>query len=433
MLEGRANFSASFKNYSLKLPQSNNQILQNLMQLWQKVILGIVLGVLLGLVLLNFPQGLDLVYLIGHMFMRSLRMMMGPLIFCTLVKGIVSSSSASSLGRIGLKIVVVSILTTAFAVAFGISVGYMLQPGKGVLIPINQSAIPHQAEAFSFKSFILNIVPENVVEAFSQGNLLQIVFFSVFTGIVISQFKQRSDNTEKIISFMSKMVFEMITIIVKFSPYGVCALIAWTVATQGFGVIFSMARLVTAVSIASILQYFIFGILILIFCKKSPIPFYKKSLTYQLLAFSTSSTKAALPTTMRICTEELGISDSSTSVMLPISAAVNMNGSAIGLGISTMFFAQMYSITLGWSDYLAIILTSTVGAIGAAGLPGASIIMLPMVLQSVHIPIDAVAILVSIDRILDMMRTTINVTGDVAMTMIVDNSEGTWNKEKYGS
>ena len=149
------------------------------------------------------------------------------------------------------------------------------------------------------------------------------------------------------------------------------------------------------------------------------------------MAFATSSTKASLPTTMKICTEELGISESSASFMIPISAAVNMNGSAIGLGMSTLFFAQMYSVTLGWNDYLAIILTSTIGAIGGAGVPGASTIMLPIVLQSVGIPISSIGILLSIDRILDMMRTTINVTGDVAMTMIVDNSEGTWDKEKY--
>lgn len=401
------------------------------MSLWQKVAIGLVLGVLLGMLLTYFPQGSDLVYLVGHMFMRSLRMMMGPLIFCTLVKGIVNASSASSLGRIGLKIVLVSIITTAFAVTFGIGIGHIMEPGKGVAPQIDLEQTITQVQPLGFRSFILNIVPENVIEAFSQGNLLQIVFFSIFTGIVISQFKNRSDNIEKVISFMSRMVVEMVTIIVKFSPYGVCAMMAYTIKTQGFGVLSNMLKLVGAMLVAIMLQYIIYGILILVFCKKSPMPFYRKSLTYQLMAFATSSTKASLPTTMKICTEELGISESSASFMIPISAAVNMNGSAIGLGMSTMFFAQMYSVTLGWNDYLAIILTSTIGAIGGAGVPGASTIMLPIVLQSVGIPISSIGILLSIDRILDMMRTTINVTGDVAMTMIVDNSEGTWDKEKY--
>ncbi len=401
------------------------------MTLWQKVAIGLVLGILLGMALSHFPQGLDLVYLVGNMFMRSLRMMMGPLIFCTLVKGIVSSSSATSLGRIGFKIIVASLVTTSFAVMFGIGVGHLMHPGRDLLPQMDTDSLVPEIKSLGFRSFILNIVPENVIESFSQGNLLQIVFFSIFTGIVISQFKNKSTNMEKVISFMSKMVFEMITIIVKFSPYGVCALMAFTVATEGFVVILSMTKLIGAMLFAITLQYLIYGILILAFCRKSPIPFYRKSLTYQLMAFSTSSTKAALPTTMKICTEELGISESSTSFMIPISAAVNMNGSAIGLGLSTMFFAQMYSITLGWHEYLAIVITSTIGAIGAAGVPGASIIMLPIVLQSVGIPTGSVAILASIDRILDMMRTTINVTGDVAMTMIVDNSEGTWDKDKY--
>ncbi len=407
------------------------------MTLWQKVAIGLILGVLLGIGLgqpiisQSFPHGIDVVSLIGDMFMRSLRMMMGPLIFCTIVKGIISSSSASSLGRISLKIVLASIITTAFAVTFGLGVGFLLKPGEGVIPGISSESI--NPKSVSFRSFVLNIVPENVIEAFSQGNLLQIVFFSIFTGIVISQFKNRSDNLEKVISFMSKMVVEMITIIVKLSPYGVCALIASTIANQGYEILSSMLYFIGAMMVAITLQYAIYGLLIILFCKKSPIPFYRKSLTYQLMAFSSSSTKASLPTTMKVCTDELGISEANTSFMIPISAAVNMNGSAIGLGLSTMFFAQMYSIALGWHDYLAIIVTSTIGAIGGAGVPGASIIMLPIVLQSAGIPVESVAILVSIDRILDMMRTTINVTGDVAMTMIVDNSEGTWNKEKYSS
>lgn len=225
----------------------------------------------------------------------------------------------------------------------------------------------------------------------------------------------------------------MVSIIVKVSPYGICALMACTVAQQGLKIMLSMTKLVSAIGFAMLLQYLVFGLFIMLFCRKSPIPFYKKSVPYQLLAFSTCSTKAVLPTTIKICTEELGVSDSSASVMLPISAAVNMNGSAIGLGISAIFFAQMYSIPLLWNDYLTIVLTSTIGAIGGAGIPGASIIMLPMVLQSAHIPTDGVAILASVDRILDMLRTTVNVTGDATMTLLIDNSEGTWDKERYSA
>lgn len=402
------------------------------MALWKKVIIGLVTGILLGSILRDYPKCLAIAEIVGEMFLRSLKMLMGPLIFFTLVKGIISFSSASSLGKMGIKIVSISLLTTAFAVVFGLGVAAVLRPGEGIGAFEAPPGAPAYRE-FHFKSFIAGIVPENAFQAFSQGNLLQIVFFSIFSGIVINQFKQSSENLEKSISFISRMVFEMVSIIVKVSPYGICALMACTVAQQGLNVMLSMTKLVIAVSIAMSLQYLIFGLLILLFCKSSPLPFYRKSLPYQLLALSTCSTKAVLPTTIKICTEELGISDSSASVMLPISAAVNMNGSAIGLGVSAIFFAQMYSVPLAFPEYLTIVLTSTIGAIGGAGIPGASIIMLPMVLQSAHIPTEGVAILASVDRILDMLRTTINVTGDATMTLLVDRSEGNWDKKRYYS
>ena len=162
-------------------------------------------------------------------------------------------------------------------------------------------------------------------------------------------------------------------------------------------------------------------------------PFYRKSLPYQILAFSTSSSKATLATTMNICRDELGVSEPSTSFILPLGASINMDGFAINLGLTTIFFAQMLGVTLQPHDYLVIILTATLGSIGGAGIPGASLIMLPMVLSSVNLPIEGVAILAGIDRILDMLRTTINITGDATITMLVDNSEGTFDKEKYYS
>jgi Na+/H+-dicarboxylate symporter len=180
-------------------------------------------------------------------------------------------------------------------------------------------------------------------------------------------------------------------------------------------------------------QYFVFGLLIIVFCRISPIPFYRKSIPYQALAFSTSSSKATLPTTMQICREQLGVSDTSASFILPLGASINMDGFAINLGLTTVFFAQMLGITLSLHDYVVIIITATLGSIGGAGLPGASLIMLPMVLSSVNIPIEGVAIMAGIDRILDMLRTTINITGDATITLIIDHNEGQLDEAKYYS
>jgi Na+/H+-dicarboxylate symporter len=182
-----------------------------------------------------------------------------------------------------------------------------------------------------------------------------------------------------------------------------------------------------------IMQYIIFGLMILVFCRVSPLPFYKKSIEYQMIAFSTGSSKASLATTMKVCREKLGISESSTSFVLPIGASINMDGFAINLGLTTIFFAQAMGVSLGFSDYLIIVITSTLGSMGGAGIPGASLFMLPMVLSSVNLPTGGVALIAGIDRILDLLRTTINITGDATITMIIDKSEGTLDKKKYYS
>jgi Na+/H+-dicarboxylate symporter len=230
---------------------------------------------------------------------------------------------------------------------------------------------------------------------------------------------------------ISKMILKMISFIVQLSPYGAFALTGWIVGMQGIEVMISLSKLVVAVVVAMVFQYLVFGVLIYVFCRVSPLPFYKKSLEYQILAFSTSSSKATLPTTMQVCRERLGISDASTSFVLPLGASINMDGFAINLSLTTIFFAQVMGVTLAPHDYLVIILTSTLGSIGGAGIPGASLVMLPMVLSSVHLPIEGVAIIAGIDRILDMLRTTINITGDATITLIIDHSENTFDKEKY--
>jgi Na+/H+-dicarboxylate symporter len=258
------------------------------------------------------------------------------------------------------------------------------------------------------------------------------VFFAIFTGYTINKMGSSANRLKEFFHITSKMILKMITLIIQLSPLGAFALTAWVVGTQGFEVMISLSKLVAAIVIAMILQYLIFGILIYVFCRISPIPFYKKSLDYQVLAFSTSSSKATLGTTMEVC-RNLGISESSTSFVLPLGASINMDGFAIRLALTAIFFAQVMGVTLETHDYFIIILTATLGSVGGAGIPGAYLIMLPMVLSSVNLPIEGVAILAGIDRLLDMISTTINITGDATITLIVDNSEGTLDKEKYYS
>jgi Na+/H+-dicarboxylate symporter len=367
----------------------------------------------------------------GDVFLRMIKMVILPLIFFSLVTGITSMTDKSSLGRVGMKAVFSFLGTTFFAVIFGLSVALVLKPGDGVKIEFDAPERNFKVESFDIVDFLINIVPNNVVESFADGNILQVVFFAIFTGVIVNGMGSSAEPLKNLFRIISKMILKMISMIVELSPLGAFALTAWVVGNQGIGVMFSLSKLIGAVFIAMVFQYFIFGLLIFIFCRVSPLPFYRKSLEYQAVAFSTCSSKATLATTMQVCRERLGVSEPSTSFVLPLGASINMDGFAINLGLTTIFFAQMMGATLEYTDYLVIILTATLGSIGGAGIPGASLIMLPMVLASVNLPIEGVAIIAGIDRILDMLRTIINITGDATITLIIDHSEGTLDKDKY--
>ena len=398
-------------------------------KLWQKVSIGLVIGLIFGVYL---PQYAETVKPIGTIFLRLIKMVILPLIFFSLVSGITSMSDPSSIGRVGLKSVFAYLGTTLLAVIFGLTLAFILRPGDGVSIDIGVPLTRNFKENnFDILNFFIEVVPSNILESFASGNILQVVFFAIFTGFIINSMGRHADHVRDIVHSTSHVVLKMISKIVELSPYGAFALTAWVVGIQGIDVMISMYKLVCAILIAMVCQYLIFGVLIMLFCRMSPIPFYKKSLEYQLIALSTGSSKASLATTMSICQNKLGISESSTSFILPLGASINMDGFAINLGLTTIFFAQMMGITLNPGDYMVIILTATLGSIGGAGIPGASLIMLPMVLSSVNIPIEGVAIIAGIDRILDLLRAAINITGDATITLIIDDSEGTLNKEVY--
>lgn len=400
------------------------------MKFWKKVVLGLILGVFFGY---YCPSYTNVVKPVGDIFLRMIKMIISPLVFFSLVSGVTGVEDSKSLSRLGIKATLAFLGTTLFAVIFGISIALLMKPGVGVLVDFGQTKIIHK-DPFDLTTFLTNLIPNNIIRTFLDDDVKQVVFLAIFTGITLNKI---SNSRVKLIkeSFneISKLILKMITIVIELSPYAAFSLIAWVVSKQGIGIIISLSKLVISVTIAMIAQYIIFGLLILIFSRISPIPFYKKSLEYQILAFSTSSSKATLPVTMQVCREKLGISESSTSFVLPLGASINMNGFAINLGLCTIFFAQVLGVNLNIHEYLVIILTSTLGSIGGAGIPGASLIMLPMVLASVNLPIEGVAILAGVDRILDMLRTTINITGDVTTTLIIDHSEGTLDKQKYFS
>lgn len=400
------------------------------MKLWHKVTIGLFAGVAFGILK---PEWVSYTKPLGDVFITLIKMIIIPLIFFSLISGMTSISDSKSLGRIGIKSCVAFLMTTAFAICIGLTTGLLLRPGEGVDLQFDTPEIGPSGKTISIMQILMDIIPDNAIGAMADGKMVQVVFFAIFTGVCMNLMGK---DAKPLITFCrdaAQLVFKMIHLIIELSPYGAFALTAWVVGTQGTEVLLSLGKLVSCVLISMLLQYIIFGILIFLFTGLSPFPFYRKSFEYQTLAFSTSSSKATLATTMEVCRDKLGISGPSTSFVLPLGAAINMDGMAIYLGMCAVFFAQALGVTLYAHDYVLIVLTATIGSIGAAGVPGGSMVMLPIILSTINMPIEGVALIAGIDRILDMLRTTVNITGDSTITLIIDHSEGKLDKKIYYS
>lgn len=405
------------------------------LKMWQQVLIGLMLGILAGFILKEDAAPLKTV---GTIFIDLIKMVVVPLIFLALVSGITSMGDGANFKRVGLKGLGAYLATATFAVVIGISAGVLFQPGKGLHVNIeefagNLPAAATEAPPPSVVEFLLHLIPTNIFEAFAEGHLLQVIVFSVIFGIVMNMMGEKAARPREIIQDFAAIIFRMIEYIVRLAPLAVFGFMAWSVGTQGVEIIRILINLVVAVLAACAFQYALFGVLIIVFTRLNPAHFYRKLATTQLMAFSTSSSKATLTTAMREVQTKLGVSEQSAHFLLPLGACINMDGTAIYLGICALFFAQLFGVELQLADYAVLLLTCTLGSIGAAGIPSGSIIFMGMVLHSVGLPIEGIGLLLGIDRVLDMVRTTINITGDCAITMIVDHTEGTLNETVYYS
>ncbi|MFO1242940.1 MAG: dicarboxylate/amino acid:cation symporter [Rickettsiales bacterium] len=413
------------------------------MSLWQQVFAGMILGIGLGFLLKYTIQDPDAlkdaaedIKILGTIFLTLIKMVVAPLIFLALVSGITSLNDMDSFTRIGLKGIAAYLTTACFAVIIGLLAALIFQPGMGVPPELAQSihesaASAPPATAPEMSVFLMNLIPSNIFKSFVDDHFLQIVFFAIFFGVTMNLMGERVAGAREVIRELAFVVFKMIENIVKLAPIAVFGFMAWMVATQGMDILKSLGWLIITVIVACIFQYGLFGLMIRAFTKLSPFPFYKKMLTTQTLAFATSSSKATLTTAMRELETKLGVSEKSTNFMMPLGACVNMDGTAIYLGICAVFFSQMFGIPLHLHEYLILLLTCTLGSIGAAGIPSGSIIFMGMVLTSVGLPIEGIGIILGVDRLLDMLRTTINITGDATITLIIDDSEDSLNRDMY--
>lgn len=394
------------------------------MHLSSKILIGLILGVIAGLV--AGPENIDLIKKwvapFGTLFINLIKMIIVPLVFASLVVGAASLGDVQKLGRIGIKTMIFYLGTTALAVIIGITMSLVLNPGVGLKLPAN--AVYKGKEAPSVMDVLVNMVPSNPIKAMETGDMLQIIVFALFVGIGITLVGQRAKIVESFFDGFAEVTYKIVNIIMSVAPYGVFALIMPVVAANGPKVLIPLASVIGAVYIGCILHMgVVYTSAISILGRMSPMKFFKGLFPAQLIAFSTCSSAATLPVNMKCTQENLGVSKEVSSFVLPLGATINMDGTAIYQGVCALFVAQIYGIDLTLSQMLVIVLTGTLASIGTAGVPGAGLIMLTLTLQSVNLPIEGIALIAGIDRVLDMARTTVNITGDAVAAVYIQRSE----------
>jgi Na+/H+-dicarboxylate symporter len=407
------------------------------LKMWQQVLICLALGIITGFLIQGNVALAEKLKVLGTIFINLIKMVVVPLIFLALVSGITSMGDSANFKRVGLKGVGTYLGTALFAVVIGLVAGTIFQPGAGLQVNIEEftgpAAMATEAPPLSVTDFVMNLISTNIFHSFADGQLLQIIVFAVMFGMTMNMMGEKAARARQNIHDFSQIIFKMIEYIVRLAPLAVFGFMAWSVGTQGAEIVKILANLVVAVLAACVFQYILFGLLILVFARLNPLIFYRKLVTTQLMAFSTSSSKATLTTAMRELETKLGVSEQSTQFLLPLGACINMDGTAIYLGICALFFAQFFGVELQPGDYAVLLLTCTLGSIGAAGIPSGSIIFMGMVLHSVGLPIEGIGLLLGVDRVLDMVRTTLNITGDCAITLMVDATEKTLDKKVYYS
>ena len=405
----------------------------------QKILAAMLFGAILGIILNNIIVYNSLInqYLsngvfevVGKLFVNSLKMLVVPLVFCSITVGITSLGNLSLMGRVGLKAIIIYLLTTAFAITLALIFAIAIEPGQGYEI---DSSIQFSAkEAPSLSSVLTSIVPSNPILAMADGEMLQIILFAIILGIAITITGSKAESFKKGIISLNEIMMSMVTIIMKFAPLGVFCLIAKTFATQGIDMIIPLASYFFTVTIVLILHVLLtYSAFLKLIGKVSPFLFLKKMRTAIVFAFSTASSNATIPVTLNTVEKRLGVDKSVASFTVPLGATINMDGTAIMQGVATVFIASVYMVDLTIGDYLTVVLTATLASIGTAGVPGVGLIMLTMVLTQVGLPVEGVALIIGIDRLLDMMRTAVNITGDSMVSLITSKSEKSFNKSIF--
>jgi Na+/H+-dicarboxylate symporter len=402
------------------------------LKLIHKVFIGLISGIIVGALLYPMKENpivskyivSGLFEFLGQGFLRLVKMIIVPLVFASLVTGTAAMNDVKKLGRIGIKTLAFFMGTTAIGIIAAIVGANILKPGAGIVLENVQKAQYVAKETDSFVKVLLNIIPTNPIEALVKGEMLQVIFFAVMTGFVITILGEKAKRLQGIFEEVNSLMLKMVSLIMELAPLGIFGLIGKTFITLGWA---AMKPLASFIIVTYILLLFhglvVYQILLRIYAKESPVAFLKKILGPMTLAFSTSSSAACIPLSLKTLKEEFNVEEKVSSFTIPLGATINMDGTAIMQGVATVFIAQLYNINLTTNDYFMVVLTSVLASIGTAGVPGVGTIMLSMVLSQVGLPLEGIGMILAVDRIVDMGRTTVNITGDLVCSVIIDRIE----------
>ena len=400
------------------------------MNLSIKIFIALVLSVVVGLIAgeSSLPFINWWIAPIGTMFINLIKMMIVPVVFFSLVVGMTSLGDTKKLGRIGAKTVVLYLVTTAVAILIGFGIAGIVSPGTG--LSLTSDAAVKVKEAPSLMQVLVAMIPANPIDAMAKAQILPVIVFSLFVGIgIVHVGGERAQLLMKFFDAAAEVSYKIIGIVMQFAPIGVFALLLPVVAKNGPAVLLPLMSVIGCVAVGCVIHaVVVYSSLARIWGGHTPLEFFRGMSEAMMIAFTTCSSAAALPVNMKNCQEKLGVSREVSSFVLPLGATINMDGTALYMGVCSLFIANVFGIDLTMGQMLMIILTGTLASIGTAGVPGAGLIMLAMVLQTAGLPLEGLALVAGIDRVLDMFRTCLNITGDGAVTIVMDQEE-----KKYDS
>jgi len=396
--------------------------------LWQRVIAALVLGIITGRL---WGPDAESIKIIGDVFIAFIKMLVVPLIFFSLVSGVAAIGDLRKLGAVGGRALLLFVVTGQIAVWLGLFLGTVIQPGIGVDtagLDLGPTPAPNET---TWREMILGIVPQSPVQVMADVNVLPLIVFSLLIGIGILMSKEEGSPVQKIFDSGAVVMQNVTMVVMELTPFGVFALMAWVAGTLGFDALIALGKLVGLNYLGCLLIIFVmYSAMIKLIARLPVIGFFRGIVDAMAVSYSTASSNATLPVTLRCAERNLGVSNSVASFVIALGATINMNGTAMYLGLATLFGAQVFGVDLSWGQYFLISILATLGAVGAAGIPGAGLIMMALVFGAVGVPLETIAFVAGVDRIMDMMRTTTNVSGDAAVAVTVANMTGELDREE---